>query len=215
MLLKDHYRILGLEPSASLAEIKKAYRRLALELHPDVTDSDPYAREKFIAIKEAYEVLIDPVRREKYFQQRWYYQSLGRRKTAGIITPETILKQSLELERYTRSLDVHRMDKMGLYDYVLEILSAENIEKLNEFNEKYINSEITMTLLRCSEPLDQDQEEEIIRRLRIIHNAENALSAMDQFSLYRKNIHRWEKYKIWIVLLLVIIITVLIFTASK
>jgi DnaJ-class molecular chaperone len=63
---RDYYDVLGVEPSASGAEVKKAFRRLARELHPDVNDHDPAAEEKFKAAAEAYEVLSDPERRRVY-----------------------------------------------------------------------------------------------------------------------------------------------------
>jgi len=66
MAERDYYEVLGVDHSASEAEIKKAFRRLARELHPDVNDHDPDAEEKFKAAAEAYEVLSDPERRRTY-----------------------------------------------------------------------------------------------------------------------------------------------------
>jgi curved DNA-binding protein len=63
---RDYYRTLGVERGADEAEIKRAYRKLARELHPDVTGDDPRATERFKAITEAYEVLSDPQRRRSY-----------------------------------------------------------------------------------------------------------------------------------------------------
>ncbi|HEX5763521.1 MAG TPA: DnaJ domain-containing protein [Solirubrobacterales bacterium] len=63
---RDPYETLGVERDASAAEIKRAFRRLARELHPDVNDHDPDAEEKFKAAAEAYEILSDPERRRTY-----------------------------------------------------------------------------------------------------------------------------------------------------
>lgn len=63
---RDHYETLGVDRDASEAEVKRAFRRLARELHPDVNDHDPEAEEKFKAAAEAYEVLSDPERRRAY-----------------------------------------------------------------------------------------------------------------------------------------------------
>jgi curved DNA-binding protein len=63
---RDYYRTLGVDRGATDAEIKRAYRKLARELHPDVTGDDPRATERFKAVTEAWEVLSDPSRRKSY-----------------------------------------------------------------------------------------------------------------------------------------------------
>jgi molecular chaperone DnaJ len=63
---RDYYDILGVTRDADEATIKKSFRRLARELHPDVNSSDPQAEEKFKEAAEAYEVLSDPERRATY-----------------------------------------------------------------------------------------------------------------------------------------------------
>jgi DnaJ-class molecular chaperone len=60
------YDILGVSPSASDSEIKKAFHKKALQLHPDQNRSDPKATEKFQELNEAYEILKDPSRRQTY-----------------------------------------------------------------------------------------------------------------------------------------------------
>lgn len=76
--MSDYYKILGVEKSASDAEIKKAYRKLAMKYHPDHTKGDKAAEEKFKQISEAYAVLSDKEKRQQYdtygsagFQQRY------------------------------------------------------------------------------------------------------------------------------------------------
>jgi molecular chaperone DnaJ len=63
---RDYYEVLGVDRGADDAAIKKAFRRLARELHPDVNSHDPEAEEKFKEAAEAYEVLSDPERRATY-----------------------------------------------------------------------------------------------------------------------------------------------------
>jgi len=63
---RDYYDVLGVSRDASDAEIKKAFRRLARELHPDVNSHDPQAEAKFKEAAEAYEVLSDAERRATY-----------------------------------------------------------------------------------------------------------------------------------------------------
>lgn len=64
--MKDYYQVLGVPKGASEAEIKKAYRRLAKQYHPDVNKGEKAAEEKFKDISEAYNVLSDPKQRKQY-----------------------------------------------------------------------------------------------------------------------------------------------------
>ncbi|MFC1983776.1 DnaJ C-terminal domain-containing protein [Chloroflexota bacterium] len=71
----DYYNILGVNREANEREIKQAYRRLARKYHPDVNPGDKSAEERFKQINEAYEVLSDKEKREKYdqFGDQWQY----------------------------------------------------------------------------------------------------------------------------------------------
>jgi curved DNA-binding protein len=76
MEYKDYYKILGVDRNAEEKEIKKTYRKLARQYHPDVNPGDKAAEERFKDINEAYEVLSDPEKRRKYDQlgsswQQW------------------------------------------------------------------------------------------------------------------------------------------------
>ena len=62
----DYYKILGLSTSATLGQIKKAFRRLAIEFHPDKNPDNPIAEDKFQRVSEAYAVLSNPEKRAKY-----------------------------------------------------------------------------------------------------------------------------------------------------
>lgn len=65
-LRKDYYKILGLSKDASDADIKKAYRKLALQYHPDKNAGDEKAEARFKEIGEAYTILSDPQKRQRF-----------------------------------------------------------------------------------------------------------------------------------------------------
>lgn len=68
MAKRDYYEILGLDRNASESDIKKAYRKLAIQFHPDKNPGDSAAEEKFKEAAEAYEVLSDAQKRSRYDQ---------------------------------------------------------------------------------------------------------------------------------------------------
>lgn len=79
---KDYYVVLGVERSVTVEQIKKAYRTLALQYHPDRNSGDKDAEEKFKECSEAYEVLSDPERRELY--DRFGHSGLSRSGYQGV-----------------------------------------------------------------------------------------------------------------------------------
>jgi len=83
MNYKDYYAVLGVSKNASVDDIRKAYRKLALRYHPDKTKGDKAANEKFMEINEANQVLSDPEKRKKYdeFGADWkQYEQAGARQ---------------------------------------------------------------------------------------------------------------------------------------
>src|SRR3954469_3385265 len=68
MSKRDYYKVLDVPKNAAEADIKKAYRRLAMKFHPDRNPDDAEAEDKFKEAKEAYEVLTDPQKRAAYDQ---------------------------------------------------------------------------------------------------------------------------------------------------
>jgi molecular chaperone DnaJ len=215
MTRKDYYQILELEATATPAEIKKAYRKLAQQYHPDKNNNDPYATGRFTEIKEAYETLINPAKKGFYLQQQWYNQGLGQRKKQGIMTPVTLLKQALELDKYVSKLDIHRMDKEGLYTYIKDLISDEGIEKLNVLNDRVINKEITQTILHCGRLLPVALVILLHERLMRINNDASTTEQISQYLKIHQKAHQRDKYRVWVILLIVILLCLLIYIISR
>ncbi len=81
MAKRDYYEILGVERQADAAQLKSAYRKLALQHHPDRNPNDPAASEKFKEASEAYAVLSDPDKRARY--DRFGHQGVGSASGGG------------------------------------------------------------------------------------------------------------------------------------
>ncbi|MBO5865237.1 MAG: J domain-containing protein [Bacteroidaceae bacterium] len=87
MAFIDYYKVLGVEKNATANEIKRAYRKLAKQYHPDLNKDNPQAQTKFQEINEANEVLSDPEKRKRYdeYGEHWKYSEEyeAKRRNAG------------------------------------------------------------------------------------------------------------------------------------
>lgn len=91
MSKRDYYEILGVSKSATADEIKKAYRKVAIKFHPDKNPDDPTAEDKFKEAAEAYEVLSNPEKRERY--DRFGHQGVNGGGFGGGMNMEDIFSQ--------------------------------------------------------------------------------------------------------------------------
>jgi curved DNA-binding protein CbpA len=202
MYLKDHYKTLELAPSATLQDIKKAYRKLAQQYHPDKSN-DPYAAANFAEIKEAYETLSNPVKKNQYLQERWYNRATGNTNTEQVVTPVNILKQALEFEKYTSTLDVYRMDQQSLYEYINELLDDDTISKLLQFNEAEVNQQIMLTLIKPIRFLKYEKAILLAEKLsKITGNNTQSHSLINSMLKEIQQKEKWESRK-WIVVLFI------------
>jgi curved DNA-binding protein len=80
---RDYFKVLGVERTADADAIKRAFRKLARQYHPDVNPGDKAAEARFKEVSEAYEVLSDPDKRRRYEQFGQYWSQAGAGSGAG------------------------------------------------------------------------------------------------------------------------------------
>ncbi len=127
---RDYYEILGVAKDASNEEIKKVYRRLARQYHPDLNPGNKAAEEKFKDIGEAYEVLSDPAKRSQYDQFSRYWKQKG---FAGNKTPKAKSWQPGANGRNEKQ-DVDPSEFSDFESFINQVIGVKNKNGANNSN---------------------------------------------------------------------------------
>jgi curved DNA-binding protein CbpA len=195
----SHYQTLGIPETADLQEVKRAYRRLVMELHPDRNGGKEVGG-LFEAVQEAYRVLSDVALRRVYDQQLLQ----GRARTRPIATTATeVYAMAYELQERTERSDPDRIDRDQLELNVLSVLSVYHIQLLNREANMAVNNKICAAVLICAAYLDKKAFSGIITTLEWIEQKN-----MNQIDTVKKKYHRqyyWHIWKIPLALLIALI----------
>jgi len=210
MQLKDHYRTLGVIPAAPAADIKKAYRSLAVKYHPDKNPDNAFAEAQFKEVQEAYAILSNPTKRVKYDEERWLSGMGNRMRDKQAITPAWILNECEKLSKHIATIDTHRMSHRSLRDYVLMILSDAHIGILLSANAKTINDRIVSEILKATRSLDEEYLDDIAAPLRSIASAEWQQYLQQEISERKKRAQQ-QKYLPYIVIVLTAFLCLLMY----
>lgn len=205
---KDYYQILQVLPSASSSDIKKAYRVLALEYHPDRNNSQ-WAAQQFVEIKEAYSVLINASERKKYDASRLKGQQLSKRIAT---TPEEIRLMSEELVNRIRRGNPDRINRDRLIFDLEAVLSVYHVQLLEKYNDVKQNHLIVTDILFCLQYLDWDDHMKFTNTLRSIKGIdESSLQLIHQSLNQYKRLYYWHRYKIIFAILLSMVLCLAIY----
>ncbi|WP_038008664.1 J domain-containing protein [Terrimonas ferruginea] len=213
--LMDHYKILELQPPVTLDDVKKAYRKMAQKYHPDKNGDDPYARAYFYAVKEAYETLTDPHKKQEYLQQRWYEKSTGRKPEATIITPEYILQQFIKLEKNAGGMEMAPHQAKEISSRIQQLLTSDIIERLNDFNERQINDTIGDLILRITVRMPWPVINEATAPLSKLQVSSRIRSSVDKQTSGALQDYRWSKFRVAGILLVTALVSLLIWLVAS
>lgn len=134
--MKNYYYFLGVKENASEEDIKKAYRKLSLKYHPDKNDNDDFFAQRFMEIKEAYEMLGDPENRRIYDENLGHQQRSYRPTLPPSIKTFTANKVRVQKgEEVIVTWQTHNADTVKILPFGLEKGYGERVFKITEFKD--------------------------------------------------------------------------------
>ena len=216
MDIKDYYKILGVSPTASANEIKKAYRKMAMKHHPDTNPGDVATENLFLEIKEAYDVLIDPALREEYNYKRWYNRTIGKDFVRQPHNAHDVLNECKKLNNYLAGVNQFQVEYDALCHHIHELLNDINMGILQQSGENLLINQVIKLLLHASDPLPYRYQEAIMEKLQQLAGDDKEMH--DRIKLHLKHQQQkavFEEYKIAAVIVLTLIICLIIYFASK
>lgn len=205
---KDYYRILHIKPSATVEEIKNAYRKLAMKYHPDRNPDDSLAAAEFADIAEAYKILSDEESRKQYnFSRHLTAPEEYKRPVEQI---ETLISRMNEANKYLRYVNEAHFSKDNLFYSIIEVfpedielLAGTKADKLKIFLE---------AVLHGAQPLNSFQTKKLSERLKPLYSTnewfQNAIEKLEQQQIKSE---RWDKYKMLLAVILAIVLCFVIF----
>jgi molecular chaperone DnaJ len=216
MTVKDYYKTLGVSPTATRQEIKKAFRMLAHVFHPDKNPGNPQSAVRFSEIQEAYEVLSDPQRREEYNYKRWYRRTIGKEYQQALLTPTTILAACQRLEDYVTNTNIFQVDFDALSYHIRQLMSDANVSILRQFDDRPLNARVIKAIIRSATPLPFNYIEPIVKLLlQVAGPDKEQVAAIRLFENERRRSNHWGKYRLAIILAATLALCWLIYAINR
>ena len=212
MIEANHYTTLQVSPNASAEEIKKAYRKLALQFHPDVAGDNNVFAEKFRAIKAAYDVLSNSKTRQQYHYKHFYKDF----KTQPVVTAEWIAEQAKDLAAFAKVLDPYRINEDGLFDRIMALLSAYNFTVLKQANNTKLNKIIVTSVLYCTQLLPYNCLIQVNEPLLLLAETDTYLiDLIVSNTKLQRRLAYWNQYKLALAIVIAIGLCVAMYLLVK
>jgi len=162
--MKDYYKILGVKPNASQAEIKSAYRAMALKYHPDKNGGDKVSEEHFKEVSEAYIILGDTAKRNAYDYTKGHHKNYTWQHIEGKPTPVTLLILFKRIKEKVLHAN-GKVNQNALFKVVDDLLSKENINFLIHVRDTATTNLIIDEVLTCCIFLNENLKSELYTKL--------------------------------------------------
>jgi hypothetical protein len=205
--MTDYYKLLGVLPTATTEEIKKAYRQLALKYHPDRNPGDKNSEAFFKKVTEAYTILSDPEERESYNVVIWcksqqtssnqnQQQKRPEPKQEQQVTPQVILSIFQDIRKKVVGIDKSRINQSALYNSLNDLLSVNHLNFLISWGDTKTNRQIINEVMTCCKVLPYPYVEMLSPKLAKLAGSDNdTIQKIFSFDKQQKYWSYWTRYK--------------------
>ena len=206
------YQALQVFPGSSMEEIRKSYRRLAMKFHPDKNPDNAAASKQFMELKEAYELLSDPVQRKEYDRRNGFTYN----RNAAPPTTHLIVAEVVALRKYVERLNLHSLDHDALAYHLKKLLTHQRIEVLHHTADEKTLLLVRDEIIKASTPLRYKLLDDALDPLmELIANKTDLLPPLLQYKEKRKHAQTIQSLVPWIVLLITLLLCLGIFNAKE
>lgn len=215
--IKDYYQILEVPTDADAETIKKSFRKLAHEFHPDKNQHNTFADAHFIEVKEAYHILSNEDKRALYDHERWLSGKFKNRRALAI-TPQYLMLEVKKLNSHLATMDVYRMNKQLLHEYLLLLLQDSYIGVLQLKADETTTKEFVRGILKATNYLPFYFAEKIFSRLFLLINDDKSSTLHHEVEIkYRsqKRAHLIEKRLPWLIVAITISLMFVMYYFAK
>jgi len=205
---KDYYAILGVPPTASHQAIKSAFRKKALATHPDTNPDNPANSLFFSQLKEAYDVLSNPQKRQDYHYARFFQPITVKEEP----TVAEILQQAEQIATLIDAIDPYRVDYDQLMQKLSIVLNELNINVMQQKASEIELNTFVNRLLSCVHHLPYTLAVPFLDQLQQMLRVHPAISLLITKAKKQKKRHSlWEKYQTLAAFLIAIIICIIMY----
>lgn len=209
--IKDYYRILNINSSASAAEIKNAYRKLAMKYHPDHNINDELAANVFAELAEAYKTLSNATLRGEYNEER--HITAAQEYQKPVETIEQLIARLQKINKIVKAYNKLHFNKDALLYFLKQLLPGD-LNSLLSVNEELLKK-FLLLICEAAAFLSSHQTIELMMILQPLYDKNHYLKQnLDEILRKQQKEERWEKNKIILAILLAVILCLIIFLAA-
>ncbi|WP_255416673.1 J domain-containing protein [Taibaiella sp. KBW10] len=207
--------MLEVAPDADAGTIKKSFRRLAHQYHPDKNPDNTFAHTHFTALKAAYEVLSDAHKRKDYDKELWLLQKNSLHYTRAV-TPALMLDRLQQVWAAILVKKEYHVIENHLTDYLCSMMSDHHIAIFQQQASDSAYEQFTEQVLALCRTLPQHQSAMVLASLKKLNTYnEGMLKSIERYEDSRKHRDIYHKYTGWFILGIALLLCFLMYWYSR